>query len=314
MEDSRLLAHAIEYLRRMADGKDPLTGLYEPEGSCLYQARVSRCLQYTMEVMQKVLNGDLVPPDALPKPASKGTKPFALTPEQLSGVRPDTHALSLSRFLEYLRGFADPDCKKLSQKQTTAWLIAQGMLERGQDGTAVTDAGSRAGIFVSETGFKPVILYAPPAQQWIIDRLPELLDWISRSAGGTVDPETGELIARSGKRPFSLTEEQLDEIPILPGGVSISRFVQEINRYIDSSKMDKLKRETLTGWLVAEGYLKQTEHDGRKSLSPTPKGEQNGIKLEQRSISGKSYWGTVYYDEGQLLLLTHLRELCGLGE
>ena len=61
MEDSRLLAHAIDYLTQMADGKNPLTGFYEAEGSCLYQSRVSRCLQYTIEVMQKVLDGELVP-------------------------------------------------------------------------------------------------------------------------------------------------------------------------------------------------------------------------------------------------------------
>lgn len=313
MEDNRLLLHAIDYLARMAEGKDPLSGLYEPEGSCLYQPRVRRCLLYTIEQMQKVADGRLAPAGS-PQPAAKGNKPFALTPEQLASLKPESRPLSLSRFLDYLKSFASPDCKKLSQKQTTAWLVSQGMLERGEKGAAVTPAGEEAGIYRSETGFQPVILYRPSAQQWIIDRMPALLAWIAQSAGGTVDPETGELIARGGKRPFSLTEEELDELPILPGGVSISRFVQEVNRHIDPSGMDKLKRETLTSWLTAEGYLEQKETGGRTVLSPTPKGEQNGIRLEQRSLNGRAYWGVIYYDEAQLLLLTHLRALCGITD
>ena len=313
MEDSRLLSHAIDYLNRMADGLNPLTGAGEPEDSCLRQPRVSRCLRYTIEVMEKVLNGELIPADSLP--AKAPTRPFQLTPEQMAQVHPNKGPLSLTRFLEYLRGFADPDCKKLSHKQTVAWLISQGLLEKGPEGTAITPSGQDAGIYLSQYGFKQKILYTPSAQQWILDRLPELMDWISRSAGGTIDPETGELIARSsGKQPFSLTQEQLDEIPLLPGGVSISRLVQEINRHIDTEKMDKLKRETLTGWLTAEGYLEKAEHDGHSSLSPTSKGEQNGIRLEQRTVNGRSYWGTVYYDEGQMLLLDYIRKLCGLED
>ena len=313
MEDNRLLLHAIDYLTRMAEGKDPLSGLYEPEGSCLYQTRVNRCLLYTIEQLRKIADGQLVPAD-LARPAARGDRPFVLTPEQLASLKPENRPLSLSRFLDYLRSFAGPGCKKLSQKQVTAWLVSQGLLERGEKGTAVTPGGEEAGIYRSETGFQLVILYRPSAQQWIIDRMPALLNWIAQSAGGTVDPETGELIARGGKRPFSLTEEELDELPILPGGVSISRFVQEVNRHIDPGSMDKLKRETLTGWLTAEGYLEQKEVNGRKTLSPTPKGEQNGIRLEQRSLNGRAYWGVVYYDEGQLLLLNHLRTLCGISD
>ena len=105
MEDNRLLLHAIDYLTRMAEGKDPLSGLYEPEGSCLYQTRVNRCLLYTIEQLRKIADGQLVPAGS-PQPAARGDRPFALTPEQLSSLKPENRPLSLSRFLDYLRSFA----------------------------------------------------------------------------------------------------------------------------------------------------------------------------------------------------------------
>ena len=79
-----------------------------------------------------------------------------------------------------------------------------------------------------------------------------------------------------------------------------------------SEKVEKLRRTTLTNWLLRQGYLQTVERDGRNYLSPTPKGEQSGIKLEQRTIGGRTFWSVVYHDEAQMLLLEHLRELCGL--
>ena len=313
MEDSRLLAHAIDYLTQMADGKDPLTGFYEAEESCLYQSRVSRCLQYTIEVMQKVLNGELVPVSEQPKAPVRGNRLFTLTGEQLAKVEPLNRAVSLTKFLDYLKQYADDSCKRLPYRQTAEWLVSQGMLAESEAGLAITEAGQEAGIRIKSDFNREVIVYSTKAQRWIIERLPDLIGWVARSAGGTVDPETGELLSRSrGKAPFSLTEDQLDEIPILPGGTSISQFVQSINSRVDTEKVEKLRRTTLTNWLLRQGYLQTVERDGRNYLSPTPKGEQSGIKLEQRTIGGRTFWSVVYHDEGQMLLLEHLRELCGL--
>ncbi len=319
MDEKRLLEHAKGYVDLMAEGKNPLTGEDEPDDSCLRQTRVSRCLRYVSGILAQVLNGELVPlsePQPLPAapPAAPAAKkqPFSLTDQQIKEVTPDTKPLSLSRFLDRIYQFGSGEnMKKPSFKQAAGWLVEQGVLQIQNDKTVPTSLGTEIGIEWAELGIYSSYYYSPAAQQWIIDRLPALLSYLDEHSAKKprIDPETGEIVSSGGKLPFSLTEEQLNEIPVLPGGVSISRMIGAINRLIDPKQMSKLKREQVTGWLIEEGYLCQSDTGTRPSLRPTPKGEQLGIKWEQREGPSGYFWASFYYDDAQLFILEHLREM-----
>lgn len=316
MEDKRLLEHAKGYIDLMAEGKNPLTGEDEPDDSCLQQTRISRCLRYVSGILEQVLNGELVPPSEIPAvPAAAPAKkiPFTLTEEELSEVTPDNKQLSLSRFLDRIYQFGHTEnMKKPPFKQVVNWLVEQGVLEIQNDKTVPTALGMEIGIQWVDLGIYSSYYYSPAAQQWIIDRLPELLAYLEGHTAAKkvkIDPETGEILSPGGKAPFSLTEEQLDEIPVIPGGVSISRLVAAINQLIDSAHMSKLKREQVTGWLTEEGYLFVYDGGTRPSLRPTPKGEDLGIQWERRDGPSGYYWGAFYYDEAQLFILEHLQEM-----
>ena len=305
MDDKRLLEHAKGYIDQMADGINPLTGEDEPADSCLQQTRISRCLRYVSGILGQVLNGELAAPSAAPKKI-----PFALTQEQLETVKPADKPVSLSRFLEHLYQFGGTEnMKKIPFKRAQQWLEQNGMLAQEDGKFRPTSGGQSIGIVWKDDAFYPGIYYAVSAQQWIIDRLPELLAFTAQKPAEkmAVDPETGEILP-DGKLPFSLTAGQLDEVPIIPGGVSISRLVSSLNTLIDTSRMAKLKREQVTGWLTEEGYLYVYDGGARPSLRPTPKGEQAGIKWEHRNGPSGPYWGTFYYDDAQLLILEHLGE------
>lgn len=314
MDDKRLLEHAKEYIDLMAEGKNPLNGEDEPDDSCLQQTRVSRCLHYVSGILEQVLNGELIPSsDILPIPAPAKKIPFTLTEEELAGVSPDSRQLSLSRFLDRIYQFGhNENMKKIPFKQVVNWLIEQGVLQIQNEKAIPTALGTEIGIQWIDLGLYSSYYYSSEAQQWIIDRLPELLAYLSDHGAvkkPKTDPETGEIVSAGGKLPFLLTEEQLDEIPIIPGGVSISRMTAALNQPIDSERMSKLKREQVTGWLTKKGYLSVYDTGVRSSLRPTPKGEALGIKWERREGPSGYYWGAFYYDDAQLFILEHLHEI-----
>lgn len=316
MEDKRLLEHAKDYIDQMADGKNPLTGEDEPEDSCLQQTRISRCLRYVSGILDQILNGELVSPLEMPAaPAAAPAKkiPFTLSEEELAEVTPDSKPLSLSRFLDRVYEFGNSTpMKKPPYKQVVSWLVEQGVLEM-QNGKAIPTAqGTELGIQWMELGIYSTYYYAPSAQQWIIDRLPELLAYLDNPTAKKkikVDPETGEILSSDEKAPFSLTNEQLDEIPTIPGGVSISRFIGVLNQQIDPAQMHKLKRVQVTDWLTANGYLFVYDGGTRPSLRPTPKGEDLGITWEQRESPSGYYWGTFYSPKAQLFMLENLQNI-----
>jgi hypothetical protein len=305
MEDKQLLAHAKDYIDQMAEGINPLTGEKEPDGSCLGQARISRCLQYVSGVLEQILNDTYLPRSELPAPKPPKL-PFTLTEEELHAVTPETKKISLTRLLDHIYSFGQTEhMKKIPYKQAVNWLIEQGVLQKQEDKILPTPFGEEIGVSWSDTAFYPGVYYAVSAQQWIIDRLPELLNHLAQAAS---KPRTAPDGTAGGKLPFSLTSEQLDEIPIIPGGVSISRFVSALNSHIDPDQVRRIKREQITDWLVKEGYLYIDDQGARPSLHPSEKGLANGIRWEKRSGPSGMYWGTVYYDDAQLLILRHLQE------
>ena len=305
MDDKRLLEHAKGYIDQMADGINPLTGEDEPADSCLQQTRISRCLRYVSDILGQVLNGELAAPTASVKKV-----PFTLTEDELKTVTPVDKPLALSRFLAHIYQFGGTEhMKKIPFKRAVYWLIQNGVLQPQDEKILPTDFGTEIGVHWKDAGPYSAPYYSTEAQQWIIDHLPEMLAYTAGDNTGKmiIDPETGEILP-DGKLPFSLTAGQLDEVPVTPGGVSISRLVSSLNTLIDTSRMAKLKREQVTGWLTEEGYLYVYDGGARPSLRPTPKGEQAGIKWEHRNGPSGPYWGTFYYDDAQLLILEHLGE------
>ncbi len=310
MDDRKVLLHAIQYIKMMAEGKNPLTGEEEPNGSALREERVSRCLTYVSGVLEGVADGT-----AAASPEQSRKAEFSLTKEQAARVQPLETDVSLKELLDHIYTYAENDRMKIIPRTLTRkWLAEEGMLAERDGKTGITSQGKEIGlVWRQPDGFHYEIGFSPAAQQWIIERLPELLAYLhAEKDRPKIDPETGEVLSAgrksSGKAPFSIPEETLDEIAVLPGGVSVSRFVQYLNSFIDTDRMEKLSRLTLTDWLLEKGYLARQE----KNLVPTDRGEAIGIKRERRGDEEKSFIMTVYYEPAQTLLLTHLREITGV--
>jgi hypothetical protein len=112
--------------------------------------------------------------------------------------------------------------------------------------------------------------------------------------------------------PFELPMELREQIPI-EQSVMIKRFTESINALADLSAMRKLKMTAFTGWLVAQGYLREDMFNGKRRKVVTDKGRAAGITDEQRQGQHGGYTATLYDENAQRLMIARLDEIIALS-
>ena len=197
------LKRARSYLSAMAEGRNPLTGKEEPESSTLNEVRIARCLYYVVGVLDRVIANDGqvgVSPKTPKEKKPKRERSFALSDEQLCSIPAEPTAISISALLSKVNALIPEDMKKLSYRQTAAWLIDQGLMKEQQTAagrtiTLPTEAGEALGIsrkqLIGKTGPYWGNLLNTDAQVFLLTHLPDI------AAGQWIDPETGELLEES---------------------------------------------------------------------------------------------------------------------
>lgn len=199
--EMELLRRARSYLSAMAEGRNPLTGEEEPEGSTLNEVRIARCLYYVVGVLDKVIDngGQIGAPPKEKKP--KRERSFALSDEQLCSIPAEPTAISISALLSKVNALIPEDMKKLSYRQAAAWLIDQGLMKEQQTAagrtiTLPTEAGEALGIsrkqLMGKAGPYWGNLFSTDAQVFLLTHLPDIAAEQQR-----IDPETGELLEES---------------------------------------------------------------------------------------------------------------------
>ena len=58
MTEKEIIKHAKDYIDSLANGTNPLTGEPVNESDVVNNVRISRCLFYVSEILEKVLNGE----------------------------------------------------------------------------------------------------------------------------------------------------------------------------------------------------------------------------------------------------------------
>lgn len=175
MTDLEIMRHAKDYMDKLSEGIDPISGTAVPTDSALNNPRLAKCFSYVSGVLQRVIeNGGAV-----------GEKPdFVLTPQTLSRLAPADRALRITEFAQFILDASDdPNTKRPNTKAMTDWLLQNGYLEKGEtpDGKAhrvPTAAGRELGIFTEtrqgQYGEYTAVYYNPDAQRFLIRHLPEI--------------------------------------------------------------------------------------------------------------------------------------------
>ena len=184
MTDLDVMKRAKDYIEKLANGIDPISGRAVPDEEVINNVRISRCLFYVSGVLGKVIdNGGVV----VSVSQGRGKKlPFSITDDELKRFEYSDTGIGISEIVKRINACVanGDDMVKLSHKGIVSFLIDAGILEERvrEDGRKVkypTEAGKAIGINYEErtgsNGNYVAVLYNREAQKFVLDNLPIVL-------------------------------------------------------------------------------------------------------------------------------------------
>lgn len=182
--DLKRLEVAIQYIRRMSDGKNPVTNRPAPENEVLNNMNVHRCLKFIDEVLTDVhKSGGIV--GMVSQRASKQSVSEIFPYEALAQYR-YLQDQQISYFLKQLEEYL-PEGQKIPVPATTVtlWMRENGYLEKkvlndtGKENSVTTRKGENLGLYMEKAGTYPNeyyrVFYNEKAQRFIIDNFRRIL-------------------------------------------------------------------------------------------------------------------------------------------
>ncbi len=203
MTEIDILKHAKEYLDKLAEGIDPLTGAVVSDTDVVRQTRISRCLTYVSDVLGRVIARgglEMLPPVNLP--VKKQRLPaFTITKNALEQVMILSTPVTITEFGKTINAQIDPECmEKLKTASLLEYLEKHGFLEmrqlpNGKSARQPTQIGLQLGIGLEERqgaeGPYTATVYDARAQSFLLKHMDEIVEINTSKYNETVD--TGAL-------------------------------------------------------------------------------------------------------------------------
>ena len=177
MTELEKMKRAEMYIRKMAEGVNPLTDEGVSENDLVNNIRITRCLYYVSDILRQVIDkGGVIG-------KKSGRSQFYLTGEQREGLVPFERHVFVREIAEKLNeAAAENDCKKLVPQWITEYFVSMGLLEVVGGKKTATEAGEEFGI-KTEIKYSPRIgeyrvnSYSPDAQRFIFDNIDAITDF-----------------------------------------------------------------------------------------------------------------------------------------
>lgn len=188
MAEVEKLRKVKQCIDSLAEGLNPLTGQPLPEGDIVNDVRVSRSLFLASAFLQEQIQGTT---------AKKNGKKqaFRLSLEEREQVEFSSQPIPASELARRMNdAVGAQDCKKISYRQITDWLVKVGMLKLVENTTGTqrrrpTDSGEKLGISVDnrvgQYGPYQVVLYSEGAQHFIVDNVDAIVAFTASKEKGT---------------------------------------------------------------------------------------------------------------------------------
>lgn len=173
MVDVEKLRKVKQCIDSLAEGLNPFTGQPLPEEDIVNDVRVSRSLFLASAFLQEQMQGKTEK-----KNGKKQT--FRLSLEERDRVEFSFRPISASELARRMNNAAGAqDCKKITYRQITDWLVEVGMLKLVENVAGTqrrpTESGKKRGISVEsrigQSGPYQVVLYSAEAQRFIVDNV-----------------------------------------------------------------------------------------------------------------------------------------------
>ena len=184
--DLKRLEIAIQYVRRMSEGRNPVTNKPAPGNEVLTNINVHRCLKFIDEVLTDVHNsggtvGMTAQRTRAPKPSPSESFPYE-TLQQYQYLQDQQISYFIKQLEQYL-----PEGEKMPVSATTItlWLRENGYLEKkaindtGKENSVPTRKGEDLGLYSEKAGIYPNeyyrVFYNEDAQRFIIKNFRKIL-------------------------------------------------------------------------------------------------------------------------------------------
>ena len=183
--DLKRLEVAIQYIRRMAEGRNPVTNRPAPDNDVLTNINVNRCLKFVEEILTDVhkAGGQVgaLPRKSAPRPSLAETFPYDILSE--FHYEQDQQ---ISYLLNQI-GRPLPEDQKMPVAATviTNWMRENGYLEKrmmqdiGKENSVPTEKGMQLGLYSEKAGMGQNmyyrVYYNEKAQRFIVDNFRRIL-------------------------------------------------------------------------------------------------------------------------------------------
>lgn len=171
-QDQNKVNIAIDWVKKLANGINPIDGSVLSDSDIVNNVHISRCLFYVAELIAEAGKRKA-------SPSKQYDVEFFLTPEDLSRIY-ITEKSSISVFVKEINRVIPDNMKPLSYTSVTNWLVKTGYLveilkEDGHKTKTPTEQGRSIGISseqrVGSNGEYTAVLYNSNAQRYILDNL-----------------------------------------------------------------------------------------------------------------------------------------------
>ena len=184
--DLKRLETAIQYIRRMSAGRNPVTNKPAPENEVLGNVNVHRCLKFIDEVLTDVHGSGGVVGQLPQRERSAKIPPSELFPYETLQQYRYLQDQQISFFLKQLEEYL-PEGQKMPVAATTitGWLRENGYLEKraindtGKENSVPTRKGEELGMYSEKGGIYPNeyyrVFYNEKAQRFLIENFRRIL-------------------------------------------------------------------------------------------------------------------------------------------
>ena len=170
--DQKKVKVALDWIKKLANGVNPINGSFLPDNDIVNNVHISRCLFFVADLLE----------EAAYEKRSSGKQyetEFYLTPEELSQIC-ITEKSGITMFVKEINKVIPNYMKHLTVTSVTKWLLKLGYLneiekEDGRKTKVPTDLGMSLGISteqrVGSNGEYTSVVYNANAQRFILDNL-----------------------------------------------------------------------------------------------------------------------------------------------
>jgi hypothetical protein len=183
MTELEKMQRAKDYIDKLANGIDPISGETLEDDTALNNVRLSRCFFYVADILNQVIENNGVVGKRVVVKASD-LPPFTLPYELREKIEITQEPAMISKFAGRINGLVDlTTMRKLPSTAFTSWLVAKGFLseERVNDKwrKKPTEMGLELGIEFEvrdgQYGGYIAIFYTEKAQRFLVDNLDEII-------------------------------------------------------------------------------------------------------------------------------------------